>query len=119
MKLRSYAFAAGCAVAAVALTSCSGVHDDLQSQTWSVVSTNGEAYDANFNERTVSYSWPSGSRGFSYSIDDNVITMEEQDRDDGPIHFDIDQEGDDYVFTPQTQEVADQYGTMTLSPTED
>ncbi|WP_051748621.1 hypothetical protein [Terribacillus saccharophilus] len=98
------------------LTACgASTQDNLQSQKWNVVATNGEAYTASFGQDTITFTFAGISMGFSYSIDGDVLTMERQDSDEGPISFNIEKNSDEYTFTAQTEDVKDQYGDLTLS----
>lgn len=92
------------------------IKENLQENNWNVVSTTGESYTANFASDTVTFEMGGFRRGFSYNIEDNVITLEEQDSDDEPITFSIEENEDEYIFTTEDEEVREQFGNLTLSP---
>jgi hypothetical protein len=102
----------------IGLSACgNNPSDDLQSQKWNVVATNGESYTAEFGESTVSFKMGSLSRGFTYEINDNEISLIEAEKD--PIVFEMEKEGDEYIFTATTESVEEQFGDLTLSPTKE
>ena len=94
------------------------VQDELQANNWNVVSTNGEAYTADFGERTVTFDTNLFQRGFNYSIDkdEENITLNEPDTDEEPITFSITKNENSYIFKVITDEVKESYGDLTLSP---
>ncbi|WP_150463106.1 hypothetical protein [Nesterenkonia ebinurensis] len=93
---------------------------DLRSQTWRVVSTNGESGQMTFNVSTAAYTSPTFSRGFSYSVEEGVLTLDVEDaEDEGPFLFDIERESGEYILVPDTEEVREEFGELTLAPTED
>ncbi|TNX23934.1 hypothetical protein [Enterococcus faecium] len=104
----------------ITLAGCSqSVQDELQENNWNVVSTNGEAYTAEFGESTVTFTSNLFQRGFSYTIDEEEenITLNEPDTDDEPITFLINKSDNSFLFTAITDEVKETYGDLTLSPT--
>ncbi|MDN6292224.1 MAG: hypothetical protein L0J35_04035, partial [Tetragenococcus halophilus] len=69
----------------ITLAGCSqSVQNELQENNWNVVSTNGEAYTAEFGESTVTFTSNFFQRGFSYTVDEEEenITLNEPDTDD-------------------------------------
>jgi len=103
------------------LSACgSSIHEDLQANDWNVVSTNGEAYTANFSEDTVTFDLQVFSLGFQYDINEEneTITLVEDNQSDSLI-FDVEKSNDEYSFTAQEEEVYEQYGDLTLSPIQD
>jgi len=103
------------------LSACSSsIHENLQSQNWNVVSTNGESYTANFAQDTVTFDLQIASLGFNYDVNEEgeqaTITMTQQDSSEGELVFNINQNEDEYQFIAQNEEVKDQYGDLTLSP---
>jgi len=104
------------------LSACgTSIHEDLQANNWQVVSTNGESYTADFAESTVSFDLQLLSLGFNYQLEEtdngNQITMTADDTE--PLVFNIEENGNEYTFTAQSEEVKDQYGNLTLSPIEE
>lgn len=97
-------------------TSATSTQENLQEEKWNVVSTTGEAYTADFGQDTVTFEMGNFRRGFSYTIEENVITMEETDSDNDPIMFSIEKNENEYNFTSENDEVQEQYGNLTLSP---
>lgn len=108
-------------LSATALTGCvPDTASDLQSQTWRVVSTNGEAGQMNFNSSTVSYTSSTFSRGFSYEVEEGLITLDVADaEDDDPLVFEIERESGEYILVPENAEVREEFGELTLAPTEE
>lgn len=108
-------------LSATALTGCvPDTASDLQSQTWRVVSTNGESSQMNFNTSTVSYTSSTFSRGFSYEVEEGLITLDVADaEDDDPLVFEIERESGEYILVPENEEVREEFGELTLAPTEE
>jgi|SRR5699024_3324249 len=106
------------------LSACSqgSIQENLQENNWNVVSTNGEAYTADFGSDTVTFDLQITSLGFSYSVDEEgevpIITMEQPDSSDEAFSFSITQNDDEYKFTAENDDVYEQYGDLTLSPVE-
>lgn len=103
-----------------ALTAC--VPDpasDLRSQTWRVVSSNGEAGQMDFDLSTVSYTSADFSRGFSYEVEERTLTLEVEDADDQPLLFEIERVSPEYILVPETPETREELGELTLAPTEE
>lgn len=103
----------------ITLTGCSqSIQDELQADNWNVVSTNGEAYTAEFGESTVTFTSNLFQRGFSYKIDEEAenITLNEPDTEDEPITFSIDKNDNNFKLTAIIDEVKETYGDLTLSP---
>jgi len=101
------------------LAGCSqSVQDELQANNWNVVSTNGEAYTADFGESTVTFDVNLFQRGFNYSIDEDEenITLNEPDTDEEPITFSITKNENSYTFKAIADQVKERYGDLTLSP---
>lgn len=100
------------------LGACSteSTQENLQANNWNVVSTTGEAYTASFGQDTVTFEMGNMRRGFSYSIEDDNITLEEMDSEDEAMTFTVDSNNGEYTFTSQTEEVKEQIGDLTLSP---
>jgi len=100
------------------LVGCSqSVQDELQANTWNVVSSNGEAYTADFGESTVTFDTNLFQRGFNYSIDEDeeTITLDEPDTDEEPIVFIIDRSDNTITFEATTEEIRESYGNLILS----
>jgi len=100
------------------LSGCgSSIHEDLQANNWNVVSTNGEAYTADFSESTVTFDLQVFNLGFQYDVDEeaNTITLKE-DTESDDLMFDVEKADDEYTFTAQDEEVYEQYGNLSLSP---
>jgi len=100
------------------LSACGvSIQEDLQSTNWNVVSTNGEAYTADFSEDTVTFDLQVFSLGFQYGVDEenNTIALKE-DNDSADMLFDVEKVDEEYNFTAQEEEVFEQYGDLTLSP---
>lgn len=91
--------------------------DDLQSKKWNVVATNGESYTAEFSKDTVSFKMGSFSRGFTYKVNKDEISLEEDGED--PVVFEIKKDGDEYNFKATTEAIKEQYGDLTLSPSKE
>jgi len=101
------------------LAGCSqSIHDELQANNWNVVSTNGEAYQADFGESTVTFGAGVFQRGFSYTVDEekDTITLNEPDTDDEPITFSVTKNDSSFTFTAITDEIKEANGDLTLSP---
>lgn len=107
------------AIAVLGLTACGGTKtiSDLQSQKWNVVATNGESYTAEFSENTVAFKMGSFARGFTYTIDNDEITLEEDGEE--PLVFEITKNGDEYNFKTTTDADKEKYGDLTLSPSKE
>jgi len=104
------------------LSACStSIQENLQSTNWQVVSTNGEAYTADFSEDTVSFDLQISQVGFNYQVEEtdnsNQITMTNDNSE--PLVFNIEKNNDEYTFTAQSEEVKEQYGDLTLTPMEE
>lgn len=97
------------------LTACgkATVEGDLQAKTWSVTATNGEAYQAEFKKDEVSLSIDDFERVFTYKIEGDVITLEQ---DEEVISFEVSQKGDDYHFKAREEGTQARYGDLTLTP---
>ncbi|MFJ7934392.1 hypothetical protein [Sporosarcina sp. NPDC096371] len=105
-------------VSIIGLSACGkNAQDDLQAHRWNVVSTNGEAYTAEFNKSTVSFAAGSFSRGFTYKIDNGKISLEEDEKE--PVIFEVEKDGKEYKFTAASDDVKKQYGDLTLSPSKE
>lgn len=91
--------------------------DDLQSKKWNVVATNGESYTAEFGKNTVSFKMGSFTRGFSYTINNDEISLE--DGKEEPIVFELKKDGDEYIFKATTEAIKDKFGDLTLSPSKE
>lgn len=92
------------------------VQSKLQSKEWNVVSTNGDAYTAQFGEDTVTFEMLGFQAGNDYTIEDNQITIQGSDGEKAPVTFEITQNENDYQFKTTTTEAKEQYGDLTLSP---
>lgn len=89
----------------------------MQGNNWNVVSTNDEAYTAEFEESTVTFTSKLFQRGFSYTVgEEENITLNEPDTDDEPITFSVNKNDNSFTFTAITDEVKETYGDLTLSP---
>lgn len=104
-------------IALITLGGCStDSKSDLQSKEWNVVSTNGEAYSAEFGENTVSFILGGNFRvGFNYEIVEDELTLT-QEADEEPLVFQIEKSKEEYTFKAIEDEVKEQYGDLTLSP---
>lgn len=107
------------ALIAVGLSACGNkdTATDLQSQKWNVVSTNGESYTGEFGENTVTFNLGVYNRGFNYTLKDNEISLVEGDAE--PIIFAVEKNDDEYIFKPKSDEDAEVFGDLTLSPSKD
>lgn len=101
----------------ITLGGCStDIKSDLQSKEWNVVSTNGEAYSAEFGENTVSFILGGDFRiGFNYEIVEDELALT-QEEDEEPVVFKTEKNNDEYTFKAIGDEVKEQYGDLTLSP---
>lgn len=95
------------------------IQSDLQSKEWSVVSTNGDVYTAQFGEDTVTFEMLGFQAGNNYTIEDNQITIQGSDGEKAPVTFEINQNEKDYQFETITTDAKEQYGDLTLSPIEE
>lgn len=103
------------------LTACSSsIQEELQDNDWNVISTNGESYQASFNEDTIMFDLTVFQLGYQYSIDEenNTLTWIE-DTESEPMIFDVNKNNDEFIFEAQADEVYDQYGNLTLTPIEE
>lgn len=89
--------------------------DELQSQKWNVVATNGESYTAQFAEDTVSFGLGIWNIGMGYSIDGDTLTLIKED-DNETYTYEISKEGKEFKFTAADDKTHEKYGHMTLSP---
>lgn len=107
------------AIVVLGLSACSNNNsgEDLQSKKWNVVATNGESYTAEFGKDTVSFKMGGLTRGFTYSISDDEISLEADGEE--PIVFEVEKDDDEYFFKATTEAVKDQFGDLTLSPNKD
>ena len=97
------------------LSACGkSIEDNLQSNNWDIVSTNGESYTGNFHQSTVSFNNGFMSRGFSYEIEDNTIILKEDG--EKPVTFEINEDDDEYIFKSTTKAIKEQFGDLTLTP---
>jgi len=106
------------AIVVLGLSACSNnSEEDLQSKKWNVDATNGESYTAEFGKDTVSFKMGSLTRGFTYKISDDEISLEANGEE--PIVFEVEKDGDEYFFKATTEAIRDQFGDLTLSPNKD
>ncbi|EEL19777.1 hypothetical protein CN324_13735 [Bacillus anthracis] len=102
-------------IAIMGLSACGkDPSDDLQSKKWNVVATNGESYTAEFAKNTVSFKIGAFTRGFTYKINKDEISLEEDGKD--PIVFEVEKDGDEYKFKATTSAIKKKFGDLTLSP---
>lgn len=94
------------------------IKEELQSNTWNVVSTNGDAYTADFSDNTVTLDFNIIKSGLSYEIKDSVATLTEEDSDFGPWKFEVSKNNDDFEFKANDESTKDRMGDLTLSPKE-
>lgn len=105
--------------AVLALNAC-GAKDpvsDLQSKKWNVVATNGESYTAEFGENTVSFKMGSFTKGFTYKINKNEISLEEDGEE--PLVYEVKKNGNEYNFKATTETIKEKTGDLTLSPSKE
>ena len=97
--------------------SSDSIHKNLQAHKWNVVSTNGEAYTADFAEDTVAFDLTISSLGFHYKVDEdqNILTLTDEKRDK-EVNFDITKKENEYMLKSKIEEVHKQYGELTFSP---
>ncbi|NPC90762.1 hypothetical protein HOO54_05045 [Bacillus sp. WMMC1349] len=104
--------------AVLGLSACGkNTADDLQSKKWNVVSTNGESFTAEFSKNKFTIKLGSLSKGFTYKINKDEISLEEDG--EKPLVFEIEQDGDEYNFKATTKAIKDEYGDLTLSPSKE
>lgn len=103
------------------LAACSSsIQEELQANDWNVVSTNGESYQASFNEDTITFDLTIFQLGYQYSIDEENDTLTwKEDTKSEPMTFDVSKNNDEFIFEAQADEVYDQYGNLTLTPIEE
>ena len=89
------------------------ISEDLQSQKWNVVATNGENYTAEFGQDTVTFAMPIFSLGMAYEINENIVEMMKEDE---IFKYEISKNGDEYKFVAQDDKTKDKFGDLTLSP---
>lgn len=103
-------------IALITLEGCgTDIQSDLQSKEWNVVSTNGEAYTAQFGEETVTFEMLGFQLGYTYKIVDNVITFQENGEEES-FSFEVTENEDDYQLKAANEDVKKENGDLTLSP---
>ena len=103
-------------ISLVVLGGCStDVQSDLQSKEWNVVSTNGDAYTAQFGEDTVTFEMLGFQLGYTYNIEGEKITFQENGEKDS-FTFEIAKNEDDYLLKSVNKSEKEENGDLTLSP---
>lgn len=100
----------------VILAACSSsqsITDDLQSQKWNVVSTNGESYTAQFGQDTVTFGLGIFNLGMDYTVDGDILNLIKEDE---TYTYEVSKEGKEFKFTAADDKTHDKYGHLTLSP---
>ena len=97
------------------LTACGvDTEENLKSNTWNVVATNGEAYTAEFANDTATFKMGEFlTVGMHYEINDDEITLREEQEEHT---FIIEKNEEEYLFKAKTDEVKERFGDLTLSP---
>ena len=101
------------------LTACGvDTEENLKSNTWNVVATNGEAYTAEFANDTATFKMGEFlTVGMHYEINDDEITLIEEEQEGQEEHtFIIEKNKEEYLFKAKTDEVKERFGDLTLSP---
>ncbi|QTD39536.1 hypothetical protein [Sporosarcina sp. Te-1] len=116
--MRKIIYALFIGITVLGLSACgANTSEDLQSNKWNVVATNGEAYTAEFGKNTVSFKIGNFTRGFNYEIDNGEISLLEADNE--PIVFEVIKDGKEYMFKATNEEIKNQFGDLTLSPSKE
>lgn len=102
----------------LSLSACGeNAEEDLKSNIWNVVATNGEAYTAEFANDTVTFKMAEFlTVGMGYEINGDEITLIEEETNEEHI-FTIEKNKQEYKFIAKTDEVRERFGDLTLSPT--
>ncbi len=117
-ELKRFIYVLLIVIAVFGLSACGkNPSDDLQSKKWNVVATNGESYTAEFGKNAVSFKMGSFTRGFTYKINKDEISLEEGEEE--PILFELKKDGDEYIFKATTEAIKDKFGDLTLSPSKE
>lgn len=102
----------------ILLSACGrNAEEDLKSNIWNVVATNGEAYTAEFASDTVTFKMAEFlTVGMGYEINGDEITLIEEETNEEHA-FTIEKNKQEYKFIAKTDEVRERFGDLTLSPT--
>lgn len=99
----------------IMLSGCGNAEKDLQANVWNVVSTNGEAYTAEFGNNTATFKYADIlSFGVEYEIEGNEITI--IDEKQKVYTFIIEKNKNEYIFKANNDEAKEYVGDLTLSP---
>lgn len=91
------------------------VEEDLKSNIWNVVSTNGQAYTAEFGNNTAIFKYADIlSFGVEYEIEGNEITI--IDEKQNVYTFIIEKNKNEYIFKADNDDAKEDIGDLTLSP---
>lgn len=100
------------------LTACGNqsLKEKLQENEWKVISDNGESYNATFLSDTASFDSQLFSLGFTYTIDDDEITL--KDEEDEEIFIISKTEKKELYFEAKTEKTLKSFGNLTMTPIE-